>query len=99
MALIALLLAVSSLLLFWMPPLALPGAVIAAVFSIIAISRGRQQRSEGGSEALPIVALTLAILAMIPALLIALIIALAAAIAGSFEIPVDEPRSGDFTTM
>ncbi|TVR46292.1 MAG: hypothetical protein EA402_02870 [Planctomycetota bacterium] len=104
MSWLALLLALVALMIFWLPPFAVPLAMIAALIAVLAIRRGRLRRLEGGSDAVATMAATIALLALIPSLIIAGIIAAVTHLSEHhFEgIRGSDPRSeaaGDYTTM
>lgn len=99
MAWLALIIAVLALLLCWVPPLAIPLAVVAITLSLVTIGRGRAHRLNGGSEALPIIGLVIASCALIPSVVIAVLITLAVSLMDGSHSPPPPAPPADFTTM
>ncbi|TVR16985.1 MAG: hypothetical protein EA401_00785 [Planctomycetota bacterium] len=101
MAVVALILALVSLLFFWFPFIAAPLGILAIILAIVAIAGGREKRRQGQSEALPILSLVLSCMALIPTLIIVIIMIIIGAIAASFDTESlhEQTPKRDFTTM
>lgn len=102
MALIALILALISLLFFWFPLIAAPFGLLAVALAIAAIVGGRERRRQGASEALPILSLVFACLALVPTAIIVVLMVIIAGIAASFDagkMHDQQAQEADYTTM
>lgn len=95
MAIAGFILALLALLFCWLPPLALPLSLTAIIFSGLRIAGGRAARQRGDSEALPIAALILGLIALLPSLLLIFLLSLIA----NFADAPHPSEEGDFTTL